>query len=124
LYHLQSAYELTKRFFVKFNRLILQKNSNEDHLKTVLVEGRLDPSWIERLGTIRDLSAHGSALWCDVEKISDHPRQYELLIGEIHSIEPDKYVPMLQYRDLSKQFHFCLLRLQEWLLAEIAALDV
>ncbi len=123
LYHLQSAYELTRRFFIRFNRTILDRPAKEDDLKAVLKDASLDCCWIEVLKTARRLSAHESAFWCDVEKVSDDPRRYELLIGEIHSIDPDQYLTMTQYRDLYVQFGRTLARLQEWLLAQINAID-
>lgn len=120
LYHLQSAYELTRRFFIRFNRTILDRSATEHDLKTVLKDAGLDSSWIEVLKTARRLSAHESALWCDVEKVSDDPRQYELVMSAIHSVE---YLTMAQYRDLYLQFGRALARLQEWLLGQIDAID-
>jgi hypothetical protein len=123
LYHLQSAYELTRRLFIRFNRTILERPATEYDLKAVLWDAGLDCSWIDVLKTARRLSAHESALWCDVEKVSDAPRRYELLISAIHSVDPAKYLTMAQYRDLYVQFGRTLTRLQEWLLAQIDAID-
>ncbi len=47
IYHLQSAYELARRFFIKFNRTMLDRPAKEDDLKAVLKDAGLDCSWIE-----------------------------------------------------------------------------
>jgi hypothetical protein len=123
LYHLQSAYELARRFFIRFNRAILERRATEYELKAVLENAGLDCSWIDVLKAARRLSAHESALWCDVEKVSDDPRRYELLISAIHSVDPEKYLTIAQYRDLYAQFGRALARLQKWLLGQIDVID-
>ncbi len=120
LYHTQSAYELVMRFLIAFSRRILKKPCTEAEIKTALSNAGVSTEWIDALRKDRDLTAHETALWCDLRKTKDEPRSYEVLITEVHSVDPEKYRPLSQYTAAYGEFYKSLETLREWLFQQIA----
>lgn len=119
LYHSRSAYELMRRFLVAFSRRILEKGITEMDIKAILEQEGIATEWIDALNDDRNLTAHESALWCDLQKVTDDPRRYEVLIGQIHEVDPEKYRPLTYYSQVYRDFMGSLTKLRDWLLRQI-----
>ncbi len=74
---------------------------------------------IDVLNDDRNLVAHESTLWCDLRMVVDDPRKYEVLIGEIHSVEPAQYRALASYGSIRANFMYSLAKLGEWMLRQI-----
>ena len=124
LYHSRSTYELVKRFLISFCRRILEKKAfGEAQIRDVLTSAGLMTDWIDLLRDDRDLTAHETAFWCDLERVSDCPPKYEVLIGEIHDIRHERYKPLSRYRDTYLKFSESLPKLSDWLHEQVADVD-
>lgn len=123
LYHSRSAYELLSRFLIAFNRRILEKRISGEDIERILQEEGISTEWIDALKDDRDLTAHQSALWCDLRVVTDEPRTYEVLVGEIHDIDPAHYRPLGSYTKIYSDFANSLTKLTSWLLREIDAAE-
>jgi len=120
LYHAQSAYELVMRFLIAFSRRIIKKPCSEAEIKIALSNAGGATGWIDALRKDRDLTAHETALWCDLRKTKDEPRCYEILIAEIHSVNPANHRPLSQYTAVYGEFIKSLEKLRGLLFQQIA----
>jgi len=92
-------------------------------MKSALAAAGVPTDWIDALRKDRDLTAHETALWCDLRKTNDEPRSYEVLITEVHSVDPEKYHPLSQYTEVYSEFHKSLEKLRKWLYEQIDAAE-
>jgi hypothetical protein len=51
--------------------------------------------------------------------VVDDPRKYEVLIGEIHSVEPSQYRALASYGSIRANFMYSLAKVGEWMLRQI-----
>ena len=123
----RSTYEIAGHFFRKFAEVILDRRLKEEDLTAVLDAEGVPTDWVEELRTNRILFFHETSPWIAFRVEERDPLTVKLVIMKenLHTFDDEsRFVLQDELVRMWEGFEAAMLKIYDWLEAEVVAIEV